>query len=328
MLPLTGIIARRGLPEDVDRFLGLPKIPSGGLFLKCANGHGEVIPGFFDRPKGVTEYKFAYVDSDWFINSGQGPMYWVSPDGNKQLTGGACLGNAIRKADGLWPADHECHYSLPGLYAAGDCLGTMQNGAVYNLRGASTLGCMVTGAIAGKNAAKEAAAMGKQEVGEQEIARALNYAHTPKERKGGFSPRWVTQLLKNTMAPYFVSYIKKEERLKAALTTVEFMQEHLVPMLLARDPHELRLAHETRNMVLTAEMQLRSALFRTESRGNHYREDYPMRDDANWLAWTKIKLDQGKMTLAKVPVPKEWWPDQSKPYRQLYPMPLPGEEKS
>ena len=100
-----------------------------------------------------------------------------------------------------------------------------------------------------------------------------------------------------------------------------------MPMLFARDPHELRLAHETRNMVLTAEMQLRSALFRTESRGNHYREDYPMRDDANWLAWTKIKLDQGNMTLQKVPVPREWWPDPSKSYRQRYPMPMPGEEK-
>jgi succinate dehydrogenase/fumarate reductase flavoprotein subunit len=322
------IIARRGLPEDVDRFLGLPKIPSGGLFLKCADGQGEVIPGFFDRPKGVTEYKFAYVDSDSFINSGRGPMYWVSPDGNKPLTGGACLGNAIRKGDGLWPADHDCHSSLPGLYAAGDCLGTMQNGAVYNLRGASTLGCMVTGAIAGSNAGKEAAAMDKPIVGEEEIARAMQFVHAPKERKGGYSPRWVTQLLKNTMAPYFVSYIKKADRLQATLTIVEFMQEHLIPGLIARDPHELRLAHETRNMVLTAEMQLRSALFRTESRGNHYREDYPRRDDTDWLAWTKIKQEQGKMTLVKVPIPKEWRPDPSTPYRERYPMPMPGDDKA
>jgi succinate dehydrogenase/fumarate reductase flavoprotein subunit len=135
----------------------------------------------------------------------------------------------------------------------------------------------------------------------------------------------VTQLLQNTMMPYFISYIKKADRLQAALTIVEFIQEHLVPKLFAGDPHELRLAHETKNMVLSAEMRLRSALFRTESRGNHYREDYPRRDDPIWLAWTKIKEEQGKMTLIKVPVPKEWWPDLSTPYQQRYPFRFPGE---
>jgi succinate dehydrogenase/fumarate reductase flavoprotein subunit len=103
------------------------------------------------------------------------------------------------------------------------------------------------------------------------------------------------------------------------------MQEHLVPKLFARDPHELRLAHETKNMVLSAEMRLRSALFRTESRGNHYREDYPRRDDPDWLAWVKIEEEQGKMKLTKVPVPKEWWPDLSMPYQQRYPFRFPGE---
>ena len=42
---------------------------------------------------------------------------------------------------------------------------------------------------------------------------------------------------------------------------------------------ELRLAHETENMLLNAEMKLRASLSRTESRGTHYREDYPARDD-------------------------------------------------
>ena len=75
-------------------------------------------------------------------------------------------------------------------------------------------------------------------------------------------------------------------------------------------------------MVLSAEIRLRSALFRTE---NHYRKDYPRRDDPAWLAWTKIKEEQGKMTLIKVPVPKEWWPDLSIPYEQRYPFRFPGE---
>jgi len=78
-------------------------------------------------------------------------------------------------------------------------------------------------------------------------------------------------------------------------------------------------------MVLSAEMRLRSALFRTESRGNHYREDFPRRDDPEWLAWVKIRDVQGEMKLIKVPVPEEWWPDLSIPYAQRYPFRFPGE---
>jgi succinate dehydrogenase/fumarate reductase flavoprotein subunit len=110
------------------------------------------------------------------------------------------------------------------------------------------------------------------------------------------------------MMPYFILHIKHRERLQAALTIVEFLRDHLVPKLTANDAHELRLAHETKNMVINAEMILRASLFRTESRGHHYREDYPRKDDPTWLAWIKMKEEQGRMKLWKEPVPKEWWP--------------------
>ncbi|MCK4953468.1 FAD-binding protein, partial [Candidatus Bathyarchaeota archaeon] len=99
----------------------------------------------------------------------------------------------------------------------------------------------------------------------------------------------------------------------------------LVPKLKANNPHELRLAHETKNMILNAEMKLRSSLYRTESRGCHYREDYPRRDDPNWLAWVILKEENDKMKLSKRPIPKEWWPDLSKPYEERYPIRFPGE---
>ena len=75
---------------------------------------------------------------------------------------------------------------------------------------------------------------------------------------------------------------------------VEFVNEHLVPKLTAKDGHEWRLAHETRNMALIAEMRLRASLFRTESRGTHLREDFPKRMDPEWLAWVKIAQESGR----------------------------------
>jgi CubicO group peptidase (beta-lactamase class C family) len=57
----------------------------------------------------------------------------------------------------------------------------MQNGDVYATNGSSSMGSMVTGAIAGVAAAKEAANMGKPVVDEKEIARAKQFVTMPKD---------------------------------------------------------------------------------------------------------------------------------------------------
>ncbi|MBO1058990.1 MAG: L-aspartate oxidase, partial [Dolichospermum sp. JUN01] len=56
---------------------------------------------------------------------------------------------------------------------------------------------------------------------------------------------------------------------------------------------ELRLWAETRNLLDIAELILKSAVFRTESRGGHYRLDYPQ-TDPNWQVHTLVKN-------------QEWW---------------------
>ncbi len=46
-----------------------------------------------------------------------------------------------------------------------------------------------------------------------------------------------------------------------------------------------------------AEMQLKSALLRKESRGGTcLREDYPFQDNKNWLKWISLRQSHDKMT--------------------------------
>lgn len=285
------------------------------IFGRMFNAEGEPVKG-----RGTL-----FLDLEFEAHAGRAPITQQTPFGEFTKIGGAASGMSVHKTEGIWPAGTDCSTSLPGLYAAGDALGNMQSGAVYAAIGMALSGASVTGARAGWSAADYALQAEEPEIGTENLSQLKESVFGPLERKGGFSPRWVTQVLQNTMIPYYMMYIKSGDRLQAALTLVEFYRDHLVPKLTAEDPHDLRLALETRNMVLNAEMRIRASLFRTESRGCHYREDYPRRDDENWLAWVVLREREGRMEVLKRPVPRAWWPDMSKSYTERYPTRLPGE---
>jgi succinate dehydrogenase/fumarate reductase flavoprotein subunit len=239
---------------------------------------------------------------------------------------GAATGLGIHKAEGVWPADLTGASGVPGLWAAGDALASMLCGASYAGVGFSSSGSAVQGARAGEAAAAFAAAAGTPALSAAALAEARGAMLAPRTRESGFSPNWVLQLLQNTMFPYYVLYVKKPSRLQPALEQVMFLQEHMVPLLVASDVHELKLAHETASMLLNAEMKLRASLFRKESRGTHYREDHPARDDKNWLAWVLLQRGaDGGMDLRKKEVPKAWRPDTSTSYTERYSQRFPGE---
>jgi len=243
--------------------------------------------------------------------------------------GGASAGNSGHKTEGIWPADGRCGTAMPGLFAAGDALSSMQCGAMYTSPGVSGIGSCAQGWVAGKRAAEFASTVKKASVSKKEITSLKENIFTERGREKGYSPAWVTKMLQNIMIPYYTTLVKKEDRLNAALTNIEFLRDHLLPKLKAESTHELRLAHDTKNMVLNAEMKLRVSLFRNESRGTHFREDYPCRDDENWLAWVLIRNENGRMSLSKEPVPDKWRPDPSTSYEERYPnFRFPGEAEA
>ncbi|MGC8855498.1 MAG: succinate dehydrogenase/fumarate reductase flavoprotein subunit, partial [Anaerolineae bacterium] len=65
---------------------------------------------------------------------------------------------------------------------------------------------------------------------------------------------------------------------------------------------ELLNAWELSNLLELAEVTTVSALARQESRGGHAREDFPKRDDQNWLKHTLAWKKDGKITLGYKPV--------------------------
>ena len=221
---------------------------------------------------------------------------------------------------GIWSANTDGATSLAGLYAAGDCYNSGAVGAVYPGSGFGTRNAAVTGARAGTAAATYAKTT-KLLINRTETDREKSAAYAPLERTGGFDAEWVTQQIVSLMVPFYIFLVKQGDRLRAGATLLEYLNKQIGPMMYCRpkDAHGLRLVHEARGRALMAEVMLRSAEFRTESRGNHYREDYPQRDDPGWLAWVKVRDSDGNMEVTKQAFPKKWWPDLSVPYEKRYP---------
>ncbi|MDO6456301.1 FAD-binding protein [Celeribacter halophilus] len=216
--------------------------------------------------------------------------------------GGASAGMAIHKSEGLVPFDDRCASNIAGLYAAGDALGSHMAGGIYTQVGSSLAGSAVQGAIAGEAAAEYADTVETPVIRDERLGEITDEILAPLRREAGYGPAWVTQTLQGIIIPNFVLYIKKGTMMQAALAYVEELRDHHAPMLRAANMHELRLAHETRNMILSAEMKLRASLMRTESRCSHYRLDYPEVDDENWRAWINIyQGTDGAMQLEKQP---------------------------
>ncbi len=236
---------------------------------------------------------------------------------------GSALGAAEHRMDGIFPKDNRCWLGIEGLYAAGDAMCTGGVGTA----GSSSPGCAVQGARAGIHAAEYAHQNRRSSLTTTDVNNVQNRIFEARVRDKGYSPQWVTRALQNIMMPYYVLYVKKQDRLEAALTSVNYLKEHFVPRLIAKDPHELRLVWETENMILNAEMKLRASMFRKESRHSHFREDFPYRDDKNWLSFVILQKEGNTMGVKKWEIPKEWIPTSlsGMSYEKRYTDRYPGE---
>jgi succinate dehydrogenase / fumarate reductase flavoprotein subunit len=126
------------------------------------------------------------------------------------------------------------------------------------------------------------------------------------KRHKGLSPRDGIFRLKEVISPPRFAVRKSKERIEEALARVrEVLHEAENEVSPAEDWHMLGLCHDLKNMAQCADIYYNSALTRTESRGWHYREDYPERDDKNWRRWIVIKQKDGKMAISTEAFPFE-----------------------
>lgn len=235
---------------------------------------------------------------------------------------GAAPGFCLHLTSGIYCGPDETHgfTGIPGLYCAGDgCNGGPIGGSTYAGKiGLTSNFCGVQGKRAGEAAAL-ACAQRPLVVDDEAADAALQAIFAPMYREHGYDPTWALDCLNGIMAPFWTIVLKNEPCLNAALTQVTYMRDQVIPHLVAADSHGLRTCIEVEHKVLEAEMKLRTSLAHQESRGGHYRADYPFRRDDEYLCYLgAVQREDGQMEIRRYDYPDEWKGDRSEAYTQRY----------
>lgn len=171
--------------------------------------------------------------------------------------------------------------NLPGLFAAGEVTGGL-HGA--NRMGGNALSeCVVFGALAGCEASQYARRTraysfetGIIQKGEEQIVLWREMAHRSSRTPQEFKKRLAEMMFDRA------GIIRKGEQLEEARSEVESLAKEAQTSMGCQNPKDVLQAIEVVNLITTSRLVLQGALRRTESRGSHYREDYPETDDRRW----------------------------------------------
>lgn len=205
--------------------------------------------------------------------------------------------------------DHEMKTTVPGLWAIGDTsrAGSAWTGALPppgGMRGSGLMNASVNALHGTPSAVAFAKTAPQPEIDVEEVKRLKEKIFAPMGRDRGYETNEAIYAIQDLVAPIKYNLRRNKERMEEALKKVMEVKDRF-PDLYAKDGHELCKCHEAKCLAICAEMGFRAALMRTESRGWHYREDFPEQDDKNWLKWVIVKQDGDEMKLSTEPVPIE-----------------------
>jgi succinate dehydrogenase / fumarate reductase flavoprotein subunit len=198
----------------------------------------------------------------------------------------------------------ETDHPLQGLYAAGEC-------ACVSVHGANRLGCnslldlVVFGRRAGKRIVEELPRLEKTILGESVADRADSEIELLKSRRKGEKASALREKMQQAMTDY-CSVFRARDDLNKALGIIGELKGRYREIALDNRGHRFNIdlleALELQSLLYLAEAMLLSARAREESRGAHFREDFPERDDGKWLKHTLVQMTDKEQKLFYKPV--------------------------
>jgi succinate dehydrogenase / fumarate reductase flavoprotein subunit len=195
--------------------------------------------------------------------------------------------------------------TLPGLFAAGECAAGI-NGA-NRLGGNSLSDLLVFGKRAGEHAAAFAQANGATQIDESQLAASLERALAPFERGASSENPFTIQQDLQAMMQDLVGIVRQEDEMVRALEGLERLKARAARAGVSghREYNTgWHTAQDLGNLLIVSEAITRSALERKESRGGHFRQDYPEKDST--FAAFNIGVRRGAdgaMEVSRTPIP-------------------------
>jgi succinate dehydrogenase / fumarate reductase flavoprotein subunit len=194
---------------------------------------------------------------------------------------------------------------IPGLMAVGEA-------ACVSVHGANRLGCnsLLDIVVFGRAAAHRAVELVRPGTahsplsasdGERAIARLDAIRHAKGPRKTAEIRVEMQRTMQNNCAVFRTAGVLRDGVDKIDRVAKSFGELGIADRSLIWNS-DLMEALELQNLLEQAVVALHSAENRTESRGAHARDDFPERDDENWLKHTVAWLDDGKVTIGYRPV--------------------------
>jgi succinate dehydrogenase / fumarate reductase, flavoprotein subunit len=196
--------------------------------------------------------------------------------------------------------------TVPGLFAAGECAAGI-NGA-NRLGGNSLSDLLVFGQRAGEYAAKYSKENQLGSVNQDQIDQIARNTLAPFERSGSGAdgPFQVQQDLQETMQD-LVGIVRREDEMIKAMDAIAKLRER-AQHVAASGNREYNpgwhTALDLKNLLTVSEAIARSAIERKESRGGHFRDDYPKKDEAySTFNVVTYRQPDGQMGLRRQPIP-------------------------
>jgi succinate dehydrogenase / fumarate reductase, flavoprotein subunit len=194
--------------------------------------------------------------------------------------------------------------TAPGLFAAGECAAGLHG--ANRLGGNSLSDLLVFGKRAGYHAACFAKQNGAGKIDQAQIDREAGRALEPFERAEGEGPYQVQRDLQKMMQE-LVGIVRVEAEMGAALEGLEKLKQR-ARRTSVTGSREFNAGWHTAldldNLLAVSEAVTRAGIERRESRGAHFREDYPNKDpEAAKFNIVLRKGSSGEMLLERQPLP-------------------------
>lgn len=194
--------------------------------------------------------------------------------------------------------DENWQSTLPGLFVVGENSAGIHGANRLSQNALAEL--LVSGVRAGKAAARLEAQIAQAAIDPRKAQTAVEIADQMLSRSKGVRPITLRRRLRQLMWEK-VGVFRTESNLWSALTDLEEIEADLerqyLPLKSRRCNQELIEGLENHFLVPTARCVAETALLRTETRGAHYRDDYPETDNQNWLKHLVILQSDGELKI-------------------------------